>query len=259
MEMSPRILMLAFLSTTGLAHSASYPVNESNCGSLYGMGIGPLEYRNAAGSDVLKMVEGAHFTPGVESLTKGSTGSFGGDIDYTLRAYPNHYRALGAMSRLQFKEKNIQPYGAHWPVACYFERAIRWRPADANVRLVYGVHLLKEGNRTEGIEQLEEAIKLGLDTGNGHYNLALALFDAGDIEKAVRHAVRAYRLGYSLPALREKLRKIGKWPAPEEEERIAQSFIKSEDEIDSPRMRERKLSAAPDSSGKTDNFQEDGQ
>ncbi len=221
---------IAIVGVTGTAESAPYPTDEATCGSLYGMGIGPLDYQSAPGTDVLKMVESAHFTRGVESLTKGSTGSFGGDLDYTLRAYPNHYRALATMSRLQFREKKSQPYGARWPVACYFERAIRWRPNDANVKLVFGIHLFREGQRKEAVEQFENAIGLGLDTGNLHYNLGLALFETGDFEGSVRHAVRAYRLGFSLPALKAKLQKIGKWPSLEEEQRIAQSFSKDADQ-----------------------------
>lgn len=220
-------LFFALLSAMGTAESAPYPVNETICGSLYGLGIGPLDYQTAQGTDTIKLVESAHFTPGVESLTKGSTGSFGGDLDYTLRAYPNHYRALATMSRLQFKEKKTQPYGAHWPVACYFERALRWRPNDANVKLVYGIHLFKDGKHKESVAQLDQAIGLGLDTGNAHYNLALALYETGNLQESVRHAVRAYRLGFSLPALKTKLQKAGKWPLPEVEEQIAQSFTKN--------------------------------
>jgi len=224
----------ALLVVIGTAESAPYPANESTCGPLYGMGIGPLDYQSAPGTETFKLVESAHFTPGVESLTKGSTGSFGGDLDYTLRAYPNHYRALATMSRLQFKEKKTQPYGARWPVACYFERAVRWRPNDPNVKLVFGIHLFKDGYRKEAVEQLEQAISLGLDTGNVHYNLGLALFENGDFEGAVRHAVRAYRLGFSLPALKSKLQKAGKWPSPEAEDHIAQSFSKDDAETPTP-------------------------
>lgn len=231
------------LGVIGTSESAPYPAGESTCGPLYGMGIGPLDYQSAPGTDVLKLVESAHFTPGVESLTKGSTGTFGGDLDYTLRAYPNHYRALATMSRLQFKEKKPQPNGARWPVACYFERATRWRPNDANVRLVYGIHLFKDGFRKEAVEQLEMAVSLGLDTGNVHYNLGLALLETGDFEGAIRHAVRAYRLGFSLPALKTKLQKAGKWPNQEEEERIAQSFDKDEVETSTP---EKVLPAMPE-------------
>jgi tetratricopeptide (TPR) repeat protein len=240
----------AILGAMGTAESAPYPVNESTCGSLYGMGIGPLDYQSAPGTNTILLVESAHFTPGVESLSKGSTGSFGGDLDYTLRAYPNHYRALFTMSRLQFKEKKTQPYGARWPVACYFERALRWRPNDPNVRLVYGIHLFKDGKRKDSVEQLEQAISLGLDTGNAHYNLGLALFETGDMGRSVQHAVRAYRLGFSLPALKTKLQKAGKWPSPEEEERIAQSFAKDEVEAPSP---EKALPEIPDNSSSASN------
>ena len=59
------------------------------CGDLQNA-YGPYDYRTA--TEFQKhLVEGAHFTPEVESL-KGARGSatVGGDIDYTLRAFPNH-------------------------------------------------------------------------------------------------------------------------------------------------------------------------
>lgn len=197
---------------------------DPTCGPLYGLGVGPLDYQGGVQTDTLKLVEGAHFTPGVETLTQGATGHFGGDIDYTLRAYPNHYRALAAMSRLSFKEKRSRPNGARFTVECYFERAIRWRPEDASVRLVWGIHLLKAGNKKDGISQLEKAIALGIDSGNAHYNLGLALFEVGEYSRSARHAIRASQLNFTLPGLKEKLRKAGKWPSPEEESEIAESF-----------------------------------
>ena len=54
---------------------------EPGCGSLKN-GYGPFDYRTA-GPDQKALVENAHFTPGVESLTRGKTGAFGGD-DYTV-------------------------------------------------------------------------------------------------------------------------------------------------------------------------------
>ena len=55
--------------------------------------FGPFDYRTAT-KDKLKLVESYHFTPKVESLIGGQSGTLGADIDYTLRAFPNHPRAL---------------------------------------------------------------------------------------------------------------------------------------------------------------------
>jgi tetratricopeptide (TPR) repeat protein len=135
------------------------------------------------------------------------------------------------MSRLSFKEKRSKPNGARFTVDCYFDRAMQWRPEDASVRLVWGIHLLKTGNQKGGIEQLEKALSLGLDSGNAHYNLGLAFFEVGEYSRSASHAIRAYQLNFALPGLKEKLRKIGKWPSPEEERRISESFSAGEVDI----------------------------
>jgi len=50
-----------------------------------------------------------------------------------------------------------------------------------------------------------------LEDGNFHYNLGLAFLDVGDTELALKHAKRAYALGYRLPGLKSRLEKLGKW------------------------------------------------
>src|SRR4051812_47506028 len=76
------LLLTLFVSCTAFAQG---------CGSLANP-YGPFDYRTS--KDKLDIVEGAHFTPDVETLRSGSTGSLGADIDYTLRTSPNHHRAL---------------------------------------------------------------------------------------------------------------------------------------------------------------------
>ena len=159
-------------------------------------------------------MEDYHFTPPVEELKHGKSGlTIGGDIDYTLRAIPNHYRALVAMMNLGFKGKKDPPPGAGFPVECYFDRAIRFRPEDGAVRTIYGIYLFRRGKMTDAITQFETAEKLGDNSGNLHYNAGLVYFELGDYDKAVAHAKQAAELGFALPGLRDKLTKIGKWPA----------------------------------------------
>ncbi len=42
------------------------------------------------------------------------------------------------------------------------------------------------------------------------YNLGLVLFELGEVDDAETYAVQAYELGYPLPGLRNKLRKVGR-------------------------------------------------
>ena len=120
------ILTVALLGTLpGVGALAKEP--PSPCGPIFGVGYGPFDYRTES-KETKERVESAHFTADVESLKKGATGLLAQDIDYTLRAFPNHPRALLAMSTLGLRSKSVKPPGANWTVHCYFERAIRGVP-----------------------------------------------------------------------------------------------------------------------------------
>ncbi len=181
------------------------------CGSLQNA-YGPYDYR--VDKDRLGIVEGAHFTAEVESLRSGRSGYIGGDIDYTLRAFPNHPRALMAMMRLGEREHAERLRGAHYSVRCYFERAVRFRPNDATARMIYGTYLARHGKNTEALEQLEAASGYAGDDANVHYNLGLVYFSLGKYDEALSHAQTAYRRGFPLPGLKDKLRQAGQWVEP---------------------------------------------
>jgi tetratricopeptide (TPR) repeat protein len=173
--------------------------------------FGPYDYWTALDSQ-REVVEKHHFNADVEQLTRGMTDyRIAPDIDYTLRVFPNHARALWAMSRLSVRQKRDQPVGANYTIDCYFDRALRFRPNDAQVRLVYGLHLLAVQNHAAAIEQLEKARELGQDDPSLHYNLGLAYFELKDYEKALAEAKLAYQMGMPLPGLRDKLMRVGKW------------------------------------------------
>lgn len=65
------------------------------------------------------------------------------------------------------------------------------------------------------LEGAIEALRKGSAATEGRsaeleYHLGLALLDAGQIDEALIHAKRAYELGFTLPALRDRLRKAGR-------------------------------------------------
>ena len=187
------------------------------CGSLDN-GVGPYDYRTQ--KKELEIVERFHFYRDVEFPPPGRRGPLGGHIDYTLRASPNHHRALAAISKLELKIKEKEGYvsrtsglmkGATYTVDCYFDRAIRFAPNDGMVRMIYGLHLAKSGNNKAALDQLEIAQKLDSDNANLHYNLGLLFFDLKDYDSALVHAKKAYALGFTLPGLRQKLQSVNKW------------------------------------------------
>jgi predicted Zn-dependent protease len=181
------------------------------CGSLANS-YGPFDYRTS--KDRLEIVEGAHFTSDVETLRAGATSSVAGDIDYTLRASPNHHRALNAMVNLSVRVQKAKPPGAHYTVDCYFERAFRFAPDDGLVRLIYGVYLSRINRNREAIKVFEDAKKYEANNANVYYNLGLAYLDVKDYPNALENAQTAYRLGAPLPGLRARLKAAGQWREP---------------------------------------------
>lgn len=184
-------------------------VDDFVCGSLQNA-YGPFDYRSD--KDKLAIVESYHLTPNVVNLVSTqSAGTIGGDLDYTLRAFPNHHRALMAMMKLGEKENVAKPRGAKYGVECYFQRALRFRDDDATVRMIYASYLSKKGKRVEALGQLDAAERLESENANIIYNTGLIYFDLKEYDKSLLYAHRAYGLGFPLPGLRDKLRRAGKW------------------------------------------------
>ncbi|NEX64130.1 tetratricopeptide repeat protein [Noviherbaspirillum galbum] len=181
-----------------------------SCGELSN-GFGPYDYRSPSERQNLPIVEKHHFTSQVEALTKSVTGSVAGDIDYTLRAFPNHLRALDAMARLALREHTPKPKGANYTVTCYFERALRFKPHDGLVYMAYGHFLAQAGHTEQAIAMMKRAVELEPYNASANYNLGVVYLKEKDYEQANKYAQVAYSRGYPLPALRKKLEELGKW------------------------------------------------
>src|SRR4029079_11734317 len=81
--------------------------------------FGPFDYRIAS-ADTKHLVESYHFTPSIETLQHGESGSLGAELDYTLRVFPNHPRALLALVKLGARDKTERP-DTTMPIECYLE------------------------------------------------------------------------------------------------------------------------------------------
>lgn len=204
MKLSIALHTIVLMSMLPIANAAA----TSECGSLEN-GYGPFDYRTR--KDKLHIVEAYHFTPDVAALRSGNTGSIGGDLDYTLRSFPNHHRALYSMMNLAFKDRKAKPHGAKYTIDCYFDRAIRFAPNDGEVLVLYGVYLARTDRKQDAVTTLENAKKLERDNPNVYYNLGLVYFQMKNYPEALENAQRAYQLGSQLPALRNELKAAGKW------------------------------------------------
>ena len=210
--------VMAVLALAAALARAELVTGEVACGPVSGPGagvdMGPFDYRNPPPGK-LQVVEAHHFTPRVASLKSGqSTATIGTDIDFTLRYFPNHHRALNAMARLAEREKTDRPRGSSHTVACWFDRAVRKAPDDAQARLLYGIWLAKQGEKSLAREQLQVVADAEYRSPSTTYNMGLAYFQIGDHDKALEAAHAAYAQGFSLPGLKGMLSKMGKWKEP---------------------------------------------
>ena len=202
--------VLIFVTIVMLSPITSVAQEYMDCGSLEAS-YGPFDYTNPTHvRNKLPIVEKGHFTRDVENLILGSsTANPMGDISYTLRTFPNHHRALYAMSRYMLRLDNRPIAGVRNSPECWFDRAMRFNPTDGTVRIIYGLYLHRIDSYDKSLERYTEALVLIPNSAELHYNLGLLYFDMGDYESSKKHAEVAYGLGFPLPALKRKLQEIG--------------------------------------------------
>jgi len=205
--------LLAIFTLTA-SFSALAQNNFSACGELKNH-YGPFDYRTDRG-EKLDIVDRFHFTPPIEALIKGNTGTIGQDLSYTLRTFPNHHRALMTMMRYGQKLKTPHPKDAEYSIDCYFQRALRFRPDDTTARMLYATFLTTDGRVSEALHELEQVATAAGENAFTHYNLGLIYLDMKEFEKALAQAHMAMTLGFTQTELRDKLTAAGKWRAPDE-------------------------------------------
>lgn len=205
------VSLLALTVSLGvLAQSSTQP-----CGDLRS-GYGPFDYRTTRG-DKLEIVERYHFTPEVEGLIRGkSSMHIGQDLSYTLGTFPNHHRALMSVMLYGKKLKSPQPPHTSYSIDCFFLRAIRFRPDDTTVRMMYATYLKDNARGPEAIKALEQVEKAAGDDPFIYYNLGLIFMDMKEYEKSLAYAHKATSLGFVQTGLRDKLMALGKWRDPVE-------------------------------------------
>lgn len=213
------------------------PAWETDCGNPYdSSGYGPYDINDKSiPREKIDIVLRYHFTPWMQDIAlHGSTtrppkargdkpGRLHKDLDYTLRALPNHATALNAAGvyQLRLRKNSVSNYqrmlqrekaaGNIKTAECYFKRAIMFRPDDGMVRMAYGVFRHRQGKKDLALENYKEAVRLMPDSPEPHYNIGLLYIELEEFQLAKEHAIRAYELGYPLPGLRNALAKRGEW------------------------------------------------
>ena len=211
MNWYPRPVLVAML-TLALGHLPLQAQVVPGCGDLR-ESTGPYDYRTAP-METRALVEKYHFTVRVEHLLGGQSGKIGADLDYTLRAFPNHHRALISMVRFEERIKMPHVPGARFPVECYFKRALQFAPDDTVARLLYARYLYRAKRGDEADRHVQYTIQEAGDNAFSHYNAGLVLAEHERYELALAQAHRAAALGFDRPELREMLVKAGQWREP---------------------------------------------
>ncbi len=209
-HMMLRSLPMAVLFAGAFMFSSEGRVQDvTGCGSLQNA-FGPFDYRDpVARGEPLNLVERAHFTAEVETLRRGKSSiNVIDDLNYTLRAFPNHHRALNSLARYALQGGNI-PRDSNIPSAdCYFKRAVAYRPDDETVRMIYGNYLARREDRVGAREQYEEALRLAPLAVEVNYNAGLFFASEGNLARAKELARVAYEGGYPLPGLKNKIEQL---------------------------------------------------
>lgn len=178
-----------------------------------GSGYGPYDYTNPNHrSSNLKIVEKYHFNKDVEFLKKGMSTSIGGDINYTLTAFPNHHRALYAMARYQLKTPSFANHPKYPAAECYFQRAIKFTPNDFRSMQLYANYLVKKKQPDMAIDVYKRALSIKKAPPQINYSLGLLYFKLKKYNEAVEQAKFAYANGVKNSKLARKLKGINRWP-----------------------------------------------
>ncbi|WP_448212541.1 tetratricopeptide repeat protein [Colwellia sp. MEBiC06753] len=208
---------IAFLFTIAISFAANAQRDNESCGIILGKPLtnayGPYDFRDPNYASNVNLVVGAHFKKNIEQLksNKAGTGTAHADLDYTLRALPNHHRALYAIAKLERQDRaKVAADGIFrrteiYTAECYFKRAIYFRPQDPIPHMLFGMHLHLVGKLAEA--EINYLNALNIDPNNPEilYNIGLLYVDLGDIDNAKKYANLAYEMGFPLEGLKLKL------------------------------------------------------
>lgn len=218
--------ILVALLLVAVPMSAARAQTGTECGGFESAGgVGPWDYGDPANhrptgdapKGRAKLVENVHFKPAMRDLNtkRYSPARLSSEIRYTLGVFPNHYIALNSLSKLEkhYGGRPAEGYKESAPLKlvaeCYFQRALLFKPDDARIHVVYGIHLHDRGRLAEAIKAYETAESLGEASIMFAYNFGLVLADAKQYDRSAEYAQRAYGGGYPLPGLARKLEAAG--------------------------------------------------
>ncbi len=206
---------MVFLNTKTYADPKArwigFSFNGSSCEGEE-TGYGPYDFIDPKTRSKFLVVEKYHFTKKVELLRAGRSGTLPSDLDYTLRAVPNHHRALLSVIRYQIKYLNkLKRKKLLVPPECYLQRAINFNPKDAALYVLYGYYLEKNNRLKEASRKYKKALLMQPNYSKFEYAYSLLLIKLKKYNEALKFAKLAYKHGKPPDGLKKKLIKIGVW------------------------------------------------
>jgi len=240
MKMLHLVYMMLLVLTLSLESGKSYAFGWYGetftgipCKDIGGpQGHGPFDYvevKRTKDQSLIKVarlweVDKIHYGKGKKELKDGlnrvSIKRAFAEFNYTIRAFPNHTLALRELVELEINRiklnksrgENLEAFGI--PPECYLQRAIMFRPKQADLHLLYAVYLHRLNKNQEAEEYYKKAIDISPNYSEAHYNLGLLYMAAKRYSEALTHAQKAYSLKYPLNGLKLKLIDAGVWKAP---------------------------------------------
>ncbi|MDD5276200.1 MAG: hypothetical protein PHR16_08965 [Methylovulum sp.] len=164
----------------------------------------------------LPIVEEYHFSPALQRLLPESAGGIDiGGLHYTLRAFPNHHKALNAVMYYQLindHEIKLKKAGALTvPVECYMKRAIHFSPHDIVSYMLYASYLKKVNHFEEANNIYKQALKVAPTDLRVRYSYGLFLMGIKKYTEALAQAEIIYKKNYPKQKLKQDLIAIGQW------------------------------------------------
>lgn len=133
------------------------------------------------------------------------------ELDYTLRAWPNHHPALYQAVRQRIDSWNKKTPAKRTPAECYLQRAVNFSPKDATAHMLYAMLLHSTSHQKQALAQYRKALEAEPNHVQARYNLGLLLVELEEYEEANEIARNLYSRGYPLPGLKNKLIDANAW------------------------------------------------
>lgn len=164
---------------------------------------------------LLYLVESAHFTKKVRRLIEGNTAKQPGDLLFVLGSIPNHPAALDAYARYEYQWENSREFKESmkndepkYDAGCFFQRAAQLYPGQSSTYLTWGIYHYRKGQHKEALEKFLEADRYAPESSETKYNVGLAYVELNDLKNAKIYAERAYKLGYPLQGLKNRIAEL---------------------------------------------------